>query len=225
MHPDVVDHLRRWIGRTETVDDLVAAAPLRSLAATLDRDDAPPAAGDAVPAGGHRLYFLPAHRQSQLGADGHAQRGGFLPPVARARRMWAGSTLEFVGAPLRIGQAITRCSQIVDLHIKDGRSGPLVFVAVQHEVFAEGRLALRDRHDIVYRDPPQPGEPVSAGVPAPTDAQRVREIVPDDVLLFRYSGLTFNGHRIHYDRRYATEVEGYPGLVVLAMDATAVLAA
>ncbi|KDB50389.1 hypothetical protein X805_40190 [Sphaerotilus natans subsp. natans DSM 6575] len=127
--------------------------------------------------------------------------------------MWAGSQIEFL-RPITVGQSIARHSRIEDVRMKEGRSGPLVFVKVLHEVLAEGQLALTERHDIVYRDLPQPGEPLPAGQPAPADAQWTRQIVPNDVLLFRYSALTFNGHRIHYDRRYVTEVEGYPGLIV-----------
>ena len=207
-----IDHLRSWIGRSETLDDVATAAPPRALTATLDRDDAP-AAGDALPPCWHWLYFLPMARQSQIGADGHPKRGGFLPPVPLPRRMWAGSRIQF-HAPLRVGQALSRTSHIEDVRLKEGRTGPLVFVNVRHEISADGQPAITDRHDIVYRDMPQPGEPAPAGVPAPADAQWTRRIVPDDVLLFRYSALTFNGHRIHYDRRYVTTVEGYPGLVV-----------
>jgi 3-methylfumaryl-CoA hydratase len=212
MHLDL-EHLRGWIGRTETAHDVVTTAPLRALAATLDREDAAPQAGDAVPPLWHWLYFLPLHRQSEIGADGHPQRGGFMPPVPLPRRMWAGSRLEFA-KPLRVGLDITRHSTIQDLSLKNGRTGPLVFVTVRHEIHAEGALALADEHHIVYRDMPAAGQAPAAPVPAPKDETCSRCIVPDDVLLFRYSALTFNGHRIHYDRRYVTEVEGYAGLVV-----------
>jgi 3-methylfumaryl-CoA hydratase len=208
-----IDHLRKWIGRTETFDDAVSSAPLRAMAATLDLDTAPTTPGDAIPPLWHWLYFLPAPRQSAIGPDGHAKRGGFLPPIELPRRMWAGSRVEFV-EPLRVGQSIVRTSRIEDVQAKQGRSGTLVFVKVRHEIRAEGRLAVVDVHDIVYRDLPRPGERAPEGMAAPDDAQWSREIVADDVLLFRYSALTFNGHRIHYDRRYVTEVEGYPGLVV-----------
>jgi 3-methylfumaryl-CoA hydratase len=211
-----IEHLRTWIGRSERVDDVATAAPVRALGATLDRSDALPRPGDAIAPCWHWLYFLPAHRQSEIGRDGHAQRGGFLPPVPLPRRMWAGSQLEFL-APLRIGQQLARTSRIVDVRLKEGCTGPLVFVKVLHEIAGDGRPAVREVHDIVYRENPDPkfaAEPAPAGVPAPDDAQWSRTIVPDDVLLFRYSALTFNGHRIHYDRRYVTTVEGYPGLVV-----------
>ena len=208
-----IDHLRSWIGRTEVLADVAAAVPSRALSATLDRDDAPSKPGDALPPCWHWLYFLPLARQSEIGADGHPRRGGFLPPVPLPRRMWAGSRIQF-HTPLRIGQSLERASCIEDVRLKQGRTGPLVFVNVRHEVRADGQLAITDRHDIVYRDLPQPGEPAPAGMPAHEGAQWTRRIEPDDVLLFRYSALTFNGHRIHYDRRYVTTVEGYPGLVV-----------
>ncbi len=208
-----IEHLRTWIDRTESVHDVATVVPLRALSATLDRDDPTTDLGTEVPPCWHWLYFLPLHRQSEIGPDGHAKRGGFLPPVPLPRRMWAGSRIEFL-APVRAGQAINRTSRIADVRMKDGRTGPLVFVNVHHEIRPEGQLAIHEEHDIVYRDMPAPGESAPAGVPAPTNAQWTREIRPDDVLLFRYSALTFNGHRIHYDRRYVTEVEGYPGLIV-----------
>ncbi|MEG0222952.1 MAG: MaoC family dehydratase N-terminal domain-containing protein [Comamonas sp.] len=207
-----IDHLRSWTGHTETMADTVTLAPLRALTATLDRDDAP-AHGDPVPPCWHWLYFLPVARQSEIGPDGHPRRGGFLPPVPLPRRMWAGSQIEF-HAPLRAGQAIERLSRIEDVKLKAGRTGPLVFVKVRHEIRADGALAIVDQHNIVYRDLPAEGEPAPSYTPAPDDAQWQRRIVADDVLLFRYSALTFNGHRIHYDRRYVTQVEGYPGLIV-----------
>ena len=207
-----IEHLRGWVGRTEAMDDLATLAPLRGLTATLDRDDQP-RVGDAVPPCWHWLYFLPMQRQSGIGPDGHPVRGGFLPPVPLPRRMWAGSQIEF-RAPLLAGQSLSRLSRIDDVRVNEGRSGPLVFVNVQHEIRGDADLAIVERQDIVYREMAQPGDPIPAAVPAPTDAQWSRRIEPDDVLLFRYSALTFNGHRIHYDRKYVTEVEGYPGLIV-----------
>lgn len=204
-----IAHLQQWIGKTESLSDIVTAAPVAALAATLDID--PPA--HTLPPLWHWLYFLPVHRQSELGPDGHAKRGGFLPPVDLPRRMWAGGRLEFL-RPLRIGDKITRVSRIADVKFKEGRSGPLVFVLVRHEISNADGIALTEEHDIVYREHPRPGESTPPLQPAPADAAWERVVHPDDVLLFRYSALTFNGHRIHYDRRYATEVEGYPGLVV-----------
>jgi 3-methylfumaryl-CoA hydratase len=204
-----------WIGRTETRHDRLTPTPVAALAATLDHAEAPVPDGTPLPPLWHWLYFLPLHRASALGPDGHAQRGGFLPPVPLPRRMWAGSRFQFV-MPLRVGDAVTRCSTVEDVQVKAGRSGPLVFVTVRHELQADGAAepALREWHDIVYRAARQAGDAEPVPQPAPTGAAWQRELLPDDVLLFRYSALTFNGHRIHYDRRYVTEVEGYPGLVV-----------
>ncbi len=209
-------NLSEWIGRSETVTDVVTATPYAALSATLDHPPERPATGTVLPALWHWLYFLPVHRQSEIGPDGHARRGGFMPPVPLPRRMWAGSQLEF-REPLRVGDALTRVSTIEGVNEKSGRSGTLVFVKVRHEVFrgeARASPALVEFHDIVYRDAARPGDPVPSPQAAPQSSTWRREIVPDDVLLFRYSALTFNGHRIHYDRRYVTGVEGYPGLVV-----------
>ena len=213
--PTPVDlpHLRGWLGRSERRTDLVTATPLAALAATLDRDDPEPMPGSDVPPLWHWLYFTPLARQSEIGPDGHARRGGFLPPVPLPRRMWAGGRLEF-NHPLQVGDEITRTSRIVSIDGKTGRSGALVFVTVRHEVTNARGVALSEEHDIVYRDDPLPGAAAPAPQPAPADAAFSRQIVPDPVLLFRYSALTFNGHRIHYDRSYVTEVEGYPGLIV-----------
>jgi 3-methylfumaryl-CoA hydratase len=208
-----VDHLRSWIGKQETLHDQVTRFPIAALSATLDRDDPAPAAGDPLPPLWHWLYFLPTARQSILGPDGHPARGGFLPPVPLPRRMWAGGRFTF-HQPLRVDEAITRVSTVQDVTIKQGRNGALCFVLVRHEVAGQNGLALVEEHDIVYRDAPQPGEAPAEPRPVRTDGDWQRDIHPSDPLLFRYSALTFNSHRIHYDRRYVTETEGYPGLIV-----------
>jgi len=207
-----VNNLRSWICRQETLMDQVTRFPVAALAATLDRDDPPSAAGDPLPLLWHWLYFLPVARQSVLGPDGHPARGGFLPPVPLPRRMWAGGRFTF-HRPLRIDQAISRVSTIQDVTIKQGRNGALCFVLVRHEVSGPEGPALTEEHDIVYRDLPRPGE-AAAPRPARQDGIWQQDIHPTDALLFRYSALTFNSHRIHYDRRYVTETEGYPGLIV-----------
>jgi 3-methylfumaryl-CoA hydratase len=207
------DSLRAWIGRNETRADRATAMPIAALAATLDRDDPAPAAGSEVPPLWHWLYFTPLTRASELGHDGHARLGGFLPPVPLPRRMWAGGRLEFAH-PLRVGDEMTRNSRIVEVSGKSGRSGALVFVTVQHAIANAFGVAVTEEHDIVYREAPRAAAPPPPPQVAPRDEAFAREVVPDPVLLFRYSALTFNGHRIHYDRSYVTEVEGYPGLVV-----------
>ena len=209
------DELRAWLGRSETVHDTIGPTPVLALTATLDHPPAAVSAGMPLPPLWHWLYFLPMHCQSEIGPDGHARRGGFLPPVPLPRRMWAGSQFEFRSA-VRVGDTVARTSTIDDVTAKEGRSGKLVFVKVRHELRCNGASdpAIVEFHDIVYREAKRPDDVEPPPLAAPAGAAWQREIVPDDVLLFRYSALTFNGHRIHYDRRYATEVEGYPGLVV-----------
>jgi 3-methylfumaryl-CoA hydratase len=205
--------LQKWQGRQEVLLDTATAFPLRALKATLEAPYVEAGeSGEALPPLWHWLYFLPLHAQSALGADGHARKGGFLPPVPLPRRMWAGGRFAF-SAPLRIGDAMQKTSTIASVKVKEGRSGRLVFVTVRHDIAVAGQPRLSEEHDIVYRDAPAPNAPAVPPVKAEDGLWR-REIVPDDVLLFRYSALTFNGHRIHYDRRYVTEVEGYPGLIV-----------
>jgi len=207
--------LKEWIGRSETGSDTATATPYAALSATLDWPPERPPAGTPLPALWHWLYFLPLHRQSEIGPDGHAQRGGFLPPVPLPRRMWAGSQFEF-HRPLRVGDALSRVSTIADVTGKTGRTGPLVFVKVRHEIRRdnEPEVAITEFHDIVYREAPKPDDVAPPPKQAPASSTWERKWIPDAVLLFRYSALTFNGHRIHYDRRYVSEVEGYPGLIV-----------
>ncbi|HTI46648.1 MAG TPA: MaoC family dehydratase N-terminal domain-containing protein [Casimicrobiaceae bacterium] len=207
------DALTRWVGRQETATDEITATPLAALAATLDRDPVRPPPGTPIPPLAHWLYFLPLHCQSTLGDDGHAERGGFLPPIDLPRRMWAASRFRFL-APLRVGDTVQRVSTIAAITPKQGRTGPLVFVRVDHRIVSGDRVAIEESHDIVYRGAAGADERAAPAAAAPGNAQWRREIRPDAVLLFRYSALTFNGHRIHYDRSYVTGVEGYPGLVV-----------
>ena len=207
-----IDLLKQWIGRTESGCDLLHAGHANALAATLDRDHQF-ADGDALPPLWHWVYFWSTTPASGVGADGHAKRGGFLPPVPLPRRMWAGGRLQFV-APLSVGAVAGKASKIVDVSMKEGASGPLAFVTVEHRVSTGTTDCIIEEHDIVYRDHAPAGVPAPRGKPAPADAQWTRRIDPDPVLLFRYSALTFNGHRIHYDRSYVTGVEGYPGLIV-----------
>ncbi len=209
--------LQQWIGRQETLHDEIVAAPVKAMTATMDYPDIDAAAvpGTPLPYLWHWLYFLPVYRQSILSLDGHPVKGGFLPPVPLPRRMWAGSQFEF-HSPVRVGDKVSRTSTIVDVSEKSGRTGRLVFVKVKHEVRCNGATApaITEFHDIVYRDLAQPGDVPPPPQAAPREATWRREIHGDPVLLFRYSALTFNGHRIHYDRSYVTEVEGYPGLIV-----------
>lgn len=205
--------LESWIGKEEVRSDIVTTVPVAAMRATLDIDSPMPQVGEPVPPLWHWLYFLPLYRQSEVGPDGHAKRGGFLPPVPLPRRMWAGGRFKFI-SPLRVGDEIKRKSTITNVSQKIGRTGHLVFVTVLHEIHGPNGLALTEEHDIVYREEPNAESTPAQPAKPPTDPTHSEVIHPDDVLLFRYSALTFNGHRIHYDRRYVTEVEGYPGLIV-----------
>jgi 3-methylfumaryl-CoA hydratase len=208
-----IEYLRSWVGRSERCDERIAPFPANALSATLDRDYAPFADGAALPPLWHWLHFLAVSPLGNAGPDGHAQRGGFLPPVPLPRRMWAGSRLRFPG-DLRTGDHATRTSRVASVSMKEGKSGPLVFVTVAHDIAVGGATVIDEEHDIVFREAPAPGAKPPVAQPAPEAADFRRRITPDPVLLFRYSALTFNSHRIHYDQPYVTGVEGYPGLIV-----------
>jgi 3-methylfumaryl-CoA hydratase len=210
-----IARLASWTGRTEDAQDIVTPRLVQSFAATFGRHLAPRAPGEA-PLTLHWCLAPPISDIDACGPDGHAAKGEFLPPVPLPRRMWAGGRIETL-APLREGDRVTRHSRIGDISYKEGRSGPLCFVAIHHEYATERGVALRERHDIVYREAAQPGA-AAAGASGPAaegaPADLTWEVEASPLLLFRYSALTFNGHRIHYDFPYATGTEGYAGLVV-----------
>ncbi|WP_199087324.1 MaoC family dehydratase N-terminal domain-containing protein [Bosea sp. ASV33] len=211
---DAIDiaHLQSWVGRNQSNGETVTSLQAAQLAALFDRE-APPRQGDIVPGLWHWANAFPPQRQSLIGPDGHPVRGGFLPPVPLPRRMWAGGDVTFL-RPIRVDALLRRNSTIRSVTLKEGGSGPLVFVQVQHEISDREGPAISELQNIVYRDDPAPGQPAPKGKPAPADADHSRPWHPDEVALFRYSAASFNGHRIHYDLPYAREVEGYPGLVV-----------
>lgn len=206
-----IDTLRSWIGREESQSETLTPALAQRFNATFDLH-APTKPEAEAPLLIHLCLCAPVVAGSGLGPDGHPERGGFLPPVPLPRRMWAGGNFTFHAAP-RIGDVVTRRSTIEDVTLKDGRSGRLCFVRVRHEIHGKETHFLTEQQDIVYRDEPTPAAVPAPAPPAPR-AEASRTIRPDPVLLFRFSALTFNGHRIHYDRAYATGEEGYPGLVV-----------
>lgn len=210
--PDL-DHLRQWIGRSNQAADVVTAQLVKGLRATLFQEIGEPKPGDAAPFTVHWCLAPQVYPMSELGPDGHPTRGGFLPPVPLPRRMWAGGELEFFDA-LRVGDEVTRTSRIADVSMKTGSTGVLCFVSVDHLVTTPRGTAIRERQDIVYRDiSTAPATAPTKPAPAPPVAKHRESHMADPVLLFRYSALTFNGHRIHYDRDYVTKVEGYPGLI------------
>jgi 3-methylfumaryl-CoA hydratase len=201
-----------WIGREEERSERVLASVAASMAATLDLERAPQA-GEPLPPGWQWLFFNPAKRRSELGTDGHPRLGGFLPPFESARRMWAGSRVRYL-ADLPIEAQATRRSRILKIENKTGKRGSLWFVTVQHVISCDGTPRISEEQDIVYRE-------ITAAATESVPVQRYEDVPqwsvgvePDTTLLFRYSALTFNGHRIHYDRAYAREQEGYPDLVV-----------
>lgn len=204
--------LQDWIGKSEEMADVLVPSPAQRMAVTLNRSDVF-VEGTPLPPAWHWLYFLPTVRLDATGEDGHARRGGFLPPITLPRRMWASSRIA-LQRELRIGERVLKKSTIVDVTEKQGKSGSLVFVRIQHEIIGESGLALVEEQDIVYREAPTKDSSPAPAQPAPAQAKWSRTITPDPVLLFRYSALTFNSHRIHYDRAYCLDVEGYPGLVV-----------
>lgn len=207
-----IEVLRDWIGREQVIADTVDLATMSRLEATLDRSPTL-AAGEPLPALWHFASFIETAPMSGLGRDGHPERGGFLPPVALPRRMWAGGRLTF-DAPIPVGADAIKTSRIDDVVIKEGSTGTLCFVSVHHTISLGATVCIREEQDIVYREDPAPDAPKPTAKPAPADADVSETITPSAVQLFRYSALTFNGHRIHYDREYATGVEGYDGLVV-----------
>ncbi|MEP4485444.1 MAG: MaoC family dehydratase N-terminal domain-containing protein [Halioglobus sp.] len=209
-----ISHLKTWEGRQETQTDVISAAPVARLSATLDHSETRARQGEPLPECWHWLYFQPDACTAEIAVDGHPQRGGFLPPVPLPRRMWAGSELAF-HAPLLVGDDVRRVSVIDAVDLKNGTTGPLVFVQLIHKLYARDALCIEEKQTLVYRshDKPASSKPVTI-VMAPVESDWKRVISPSPVLLFRYSALTFNAHRIHYDKDYAINTEGYEGLVV-----------
>ena len=211
---DISPDLRQWIGRSESVHDSLAPEQAQRAAALFDIDVATVSAGSALPPLWHWFYFPPLAPQSLLDTDGHPQRGGFLPPVPLPRRMFAGSRLQFLH-PVVLGRAATRTGEIRNVTIKTGRSGALAFVTVGYRVMQDGITCIEEEQDIVYREAAdRVAAPEVRAPPDTAPGSWQRTITPDARQLFRFSALTFNAHRIHYDRPYAEQDEGYPGLVV-----------
>jgi 3-methylfumaryl-CoA hydratase len=213
----IADDYAAWVGRSETATDVVSPQPARLLAATLDLENTEFSERDPLPPLWHWLYHLPAIRTSELGVDGHPRRGGFLPPIKLPRRMFAGGRLQF-HRPICIGDIVHRTRMIGAVERKEGRAGPLYIVTVRHAFRigdGQGPLALEEEQNIVYLGGrPEPAQTKGAAPDAPPPSVTMRKLVPNRVMLFRFSALTFNAHRIHYDQPYARGEEGYPDLVV-----------
>ena len=201
-----------WTPQPRVQEDVITRWPAQALAATLDAPAPEP--GDPLPPGWHWSYFLEAVAPEQIGIDGPPRRGDFLPPIDHLpRRMYAGGKLRWF-APLRIGATATRTSEVTRVDEKAGRSGPLVFVTVRHTISSGEDTCIEETQNLVYRGAPEPGAATPEPKAVPAKAQWSRVVRPDPVMLFRYSAITFNGHRIHYDAPYVREVEGYPDLIV-----------
>jgi len=209
------EHLKQYVGRRQHATDVVTPGPANLLRMTFERDEPELRAGDALPPGWHILYFLPQFRSDQLRPDGSPSDAGVVPPLPLPRRMFAGERLRF-HRPIRIGETLRRETELVDLAVKTGGTGTLVFATVVNRIAGADGLALEEERRTVFREEVKTGERNQAPrrEEAPSDVPWRRRVVPEPVRLFRFSALTFNSHRIHYDRPWAMDVEGYPGLVV-----------
>ena len=210
-----LDDLKKYIGRRQVTTDVVTAAPANLLRLTLARPEPELMPGDTLPPGWHVFYFLPRLGPHELRADGTPADSGVIPDMPLPRRMFAGETFRF-HRPLRIGENLRRETELTDISLKTGGTGTLVFTTVLSRIFGPEGLAVEEERRIVYREEVKAGEGNQAPrrEPVPADVPWRRTVTPDPILLFRFSALTFNSHRIHYDRRWAMDVEGYPGLVV-----------
>jgi 3-methylfumaryl-CoA hydratase len=205
--------LKAWVGRKRTERDIVEPRQVRGMAALLDRDPEQYSAGTVLPEFWHWIYFNPAVPRSRLGEDGHELRGDFFPPVELPRRMWAGGRLRFLRSMV-IGEEIERVSEILSIEAKHGRSGDLVLVTVRYVISDKTGVCVEEEQDIVYCEIPKSPSSPQPQAALPDDLEWRDTFLPDAVVLFRYSALMFNAHRIHYDYPFTTKVEGYRGLIV-----------
>ncbi len=202
--------LEDWIGKSQTREEVINARQAELLAVTMGIPA--PANGDTLPECWHWAWFNDALPAAELGRDGHPKRGGFLPPVPLPRRMWAGGKLNFV-SPIIVGKEIKKISTIKEIKHRTGNSGELCIVSIGHQLFDGETLCIDEVQNLVFREDPSPDAPAPAPIKPPAGAEQSIDLHPDPVMMFRYSALTFNGHRIHYDVDYARDVEGYPDLV------------
>lgn len=209
-----IDNLRRWIGKTQVQEEMVTGVSAQILSSLLDRRETFNI-GSSLPHLYHWLYFLPSSKQSDLSVEGHPVKGDFSPPIPLQRRMWAGGRVYF-HKPIHIGNNIIRTSKIKDVYYKNGRSGDLVFVKVEKRITCQSQLLIVEEQDLVYRnfDKSKMNERPERAIEAPIDCDWEQKITPDETYLFRYSALTHNAHRIHYDKDYTVNIEGYESLIV-----------
>lgn len=212
-----IEYLNQWIGKEETRETVISLETAHLMQATLNREPNLKK-GDVLPPAWHWMYFHEATRADDLGLEGHPDLGGFMPPVSFGgdeppRRMWAGGKLSFE-QPLKIGDSATKRSTVKSITAKEGRSGKLVFVTIEHEISVGDTRCILEEQNIVYREPVQSSGAGDNTSPAPDDSEFSIEYTPNPIMLFRYSALTFNSHRIHYDVDFARQQEGYPDLVV-----------
>ncbi|AEG92507.1 FAS1-like dehydratase domain-containing protein [Ramlibacter tataouinensis] len=212
---DIASEFAGWIGRCVTVEDEISLPAVRRMAAMLDLDPLEFHRGSAIPPHWYSMFFTQNARRSQIGHDGHPKKGEFLPPIPLPRRMFVGRQVSFPGV-LRVGDEASKRSEIAGIEQKQGRSGTLVFLKVLHTISVGGQPAVTEQQEVVYRDAPAAdAKPANAAAtPVPASAAWQAEYEMDPVLVFRYSALTWNGHRIHYDADYARREEGYPGCVM-----------
>ncbi|MBL4826182.1 MAG: acyl-CoA dehydrogenase [Spongiibacteraceae bacterium] len=211
-----IDHLQRWVGREQVVSDDLSPFKARALCAALTRENTQPVlpeSGSQLPPAWQWLYFVDTPSAALTGRDGHPKTGDFLPPVPLPRRMWAAGKFKVI-KPLTLSVSAEKHSVVSRVELKNGSTGSLVFVTLKHSFFQHTQLCVEEQQNIVYREMPSEASPLPQGELASPDVDWTCEINPDPVLLFRFSALTYNGHRIHYDRQYAVDEEFYPGLVV-----------
>ena len=208
-----IDHLRKWIGKIDNVTDYVTPIVEQRYRATLNMDIGNPKDGDPVTSGLHWMLGWNLVKNDELGVDSHPALGEFLPPVPLPRRMWAGSEIKVL-KPIRVGDKVIKQSTVVDIQVKEGRTGLLCFVTAEYNFLVNDEVTINEKHNIVYRDISKSGGGSGYSKDIPEKADLSEKIFMHPTILFRYSAIGFVGHRIHYDHPYTVNEENYPGLIV-----------
>ncbi len=206
-----IEELKKWIGSSETSEDIITSSLEQRFRATLDIDPGNPKTGDTASSGIHWTLAPPVYKHSDLGKDSHPKKGGFLPPITLPRRMWAGCETDFY-SKLYIGDKVTKISTVDDITLKEGRSGKLCFVKAKYQFYVNNKIKIKEFHNIVYRDINTNQNVQKVKLPFDTFDDE-KSIYTHPTIMFRYSAITFNGHRIHYDYPYSIKEEFYPDLV------------